>query len=339
MVDLQRQQEVAFGHVKPIISFLFKDYRFVAVGNGLLWSRDWRTVADFLIAYIEKCFGAPWYAEEKRIPVGAAHPAFEWFEGLRAFQKRNNGNQEPGGLFFGERDGPTAAYLLLAYDLFILAHHQALQESLLRRLRRKESFQGARYELAVAALFIRAGFELEHEDETDSTLKHPEFIATHLSTGQRLAVEAKSRVRPGILGQPGDPNETPTAGIVAIVESARQKADAIQDPYVVFVDVNLPPPEPTPIEEVGWLQEIVHEVEGRPDPNAPDPINLLMYTNHPHHYGAPGSLDPSDSWVLVYSQNARTPIAHPEAIQAIQVAADQQGRIPNWFEQPPTGLQ
>jgi hypothetical protein len=43
--------------------------------------------------------------------------------------------------------------------------HLALQERLIGRLKHPDQFQGARYELAMAATMIRAGFDLEYEME------------------------------------------------------------------------------------------------------------------------------------------------------------------------------
>ena len=63
-----------------------------------------------------------------------------------------------------------------------------------------DQFQGVRYELFVAATCIRAGFDIAYEDETDKTKKHPEFVATHRLTGQKISVEAKRRHRQDILG-------------------------------------------------------------------------------------------------------------------------------------------
>jgi hypothetical protein len=66
-----------------------------------------------------------------------------------------------------------------------------------------DQFQGARHELFAEATCLRAGFSIEHEDETDGSTRHAEFTATHKATGQTVSVEAKSKHRLGILGFPG----------------------------------------------------------------------------------------------------------------------------------------
>jgi hypothetical protein len=80
-----------------------------------------------------------------------------------------------------------------------------LPSKLVQRLRSYEAFQRARYEIAVAATFVRCGFAIEWVEE--KAKKHCEFNATHKGTGETIAVETKSRHRPGTLNQEG---ETPS---------------------------------------------------------------------------------------------------------------------------------
>lgn len=89
--------------------------------------------------------------------------------------------------------GAVAAYMHLAYDLYALDHNAELQENLLARLRNHDQFTGVRYELHVAAVFVRAGFDIEFEDESDGNTTHCEFTATYKRTGKRFSVEAKRR--------------------------------------------------------------------------------------------------------------------------------------------------
>ncbi len=54
------------------------------------------------------------------------------------------------------------ALLSLDYDFYSLQHCGAeVLSKLLNRLRNEQQFQGARYEIAVAALSCRAGFEIK----------------------------------------------------------------------------------------------------------------------------------------------------------------------------------
>ena len=97
--------------------------------------------------------------------------------------------------------GVVACYLGLAYSLYLLAHNVELQEKLVRRLKVPGQFQGAYYEVTVANILIRAGFELELEDESDGTVKHCEFSARSRRTGKKYWVEAKMQSVAGLLGK------------------------------------------------------------------------------------------------------------------------------------------
>jgi hypothetical protein len=63
---------------------------------------------------------------------------------------------------------------------------------LLKRLRNAKTFEGALYEASVIGTFAKAGFTIEFEDESDSTVSHCEFTATHKDTGRKFSVEAKA---------------------------------------------------------------------------------------------------------------------------------------------------
>ena len=45
-----------FGEVRPIVHADFKGHKFVAVGNRLIYSQNWKTFPDFLISVISRFF-------------------------------------------------------------------------------------------------------------------------------------------------------------------------------------------------------------------------------------------------------------------------------------------
>ena len=106
------------------------------------------------------------------------------------FQKRHSVKERE--VYSAVATAPAAAYLQIAYDLYVLKHNVGLQKFVIDRLKQKELFQGARYELYVAGSLIKGGFSVEYEDEADKTRSHCEFIATHTETGKKFSVEAKS---------------------------------------------------------------------------------------------------------------------------------------------------
>jgi hypothetical protein len=74
--------------------------------------------------------------------------------------------------------GPLLAYLTFAYDLYVVEHNATLDARLVERLKMGDQFQGARHELFAEATCLRAGFEIIHEDETDHSSRHAEFVLT-----------------------------------------------------------------------------------------------------------------------------------------------------------------
>ena len=59
------------------------------------------------------------------------------------------------------------ALTALSYDVYTLRNAGALPQRLVVRLRSHAEFQGAKYEIAVAAIIRRAGFRLESPEERD----------------------------------------------------------------------------------------------------------------------------------------------------------------------------
>jgi len=325
--NLRRQR---FGQVRPILHADFQDHKFVAVGNQLLYAKEgqWQTFPDFLSSYIKSILGNDWGNAEIEKPLTERHQIMKWYDETCRFQKLLKKGDN--GLYAMTPNGSMAAYLYLAYDLYILRHHSSLQNEIIGRLKNKDQFQGARYELYVAATCIRADFEIQYEDETDRSTTHPEFIAVHQKTGQQLAVEAKSRHRQGVLDFPGDPKslEDTKADIGRLLNQALKKATDL--PYVIFVDVNLPLNEQSQF-ELRWLQEILRAVGRNLSGQTESKYNLLLFTNHPHHYGRPEESDPQRHLLFLESKRPKCPAQNPEVLKEIGEAAQKCGNIPNEF--------
>ena len=187
--EIQRQKQQGLG--RPIISTEFKGFRFVAVANKMYYGK-WQTFSDFLGHYLKDVFGAAWGNAEIAKPLSERHPILQWYEKLCHLQAAHA--KQSGALFTTPLTGAVSAYNRLAYNLYLIAHNgEDIQTRLVSRLKNNDSFQGAFHETQVAAWLIKAGFELEFEDEDDRTSTHCEFTATHTATGEKFSVEAKSR--------------------------------------------------------------------------------------------------------------------------------------------------
>ena len=328
----QRQKpEQRFGEVRPFISTYWRGERCIAVGNELHHSDKWKTLIDFLFDYPKHVLTPSWGKQELAKPLAERHPVMQWYDSMC----RHRAKQVPGrdGVYEILPNGATRAYLLLSYDLYTLRHHSALLKTVVGRLMHKDQFQGARHELFAAATCIRAGYTIEIEDESDRTQKHAEFVATHRYTNQSICVEAKSRHRQGILGQPGtrSPDYEVRVRIRGLLNSALKKP--VSHPFVIFLDLNLPPSSPVPLNQE-WLQKIVNPIlQDREKQGTNDPWNLLVFSNFPDHYVNDEQPAPAGYVSALIGRNPKVPAVHQEAILTIFDAALKFGHLPNSFDE------
>jgi hypothetical protein len=187
-------------------------------------------------------------------------------------------------LYSSPATGELKALLCLAYDNYTLRHAQALPDSLVKRLRSDDQFQGARYELAVAAVFAHAGYEIRWLTATDRKL--PEFIAAHPSSEVEIAVEAKSRHRPGVLGREGDRPDVQAlrVDVDGLMKRALEK-ETDGCPYIVCIDMNLPTEQGEDAE--AWAAELQRKVLapfGSEATGKPDRFSAVFFTNYSWHW-------------------------------------------------------
>jgi hypothetical protein len=330
--NVKRLIEVTYrsGYVRPQVTLRIGDVRFVAVGSRLLSGR-WVTFPDFLTDYCKTVLGAAWGNAEIVKPFEQKHPIMQWYQKWAEFSS----NQSPAsdGTFMAVASGPVSAWFHLAYDLYVLQHNAILQSALVDRIRKVDQFQGARYELTVAASFIRAGFKIKHEDETDRQRKHPEFIATYESTGETIAVEAKSRHRPGVLGRPGQMEQPAdvTAGIASLLQSALDKA--IEQPYVVCIDLNLPPFGEGNVLQQPQIREVMETIVQKEKnyPKEAFPITVVVVTNFPHYYVSNDVEDPRKDFLVSPSTYPKYPIGTAGIVDVLFKSLNEYAYIPNYF--------
>lgn len=326
------QYEGRYGHVNQQVTTEFQDGRIVAVGNMIHFGKTWKTFPDFLLYYLITKMTPEWGKAEIDKPEDKRHQIIKLHQQLCLWQARQKKGDDV--IYKTLHTGVTAAYYQLAYDLYALNHHMALQEEVIRRLKIRDNYQGARYELTIAASFIRAGFNIDYEDESDNSKKHPEFIATHIATGEQIAVEAKSRHREGILGQPGNPQDQKKvkADIKRILHEALQKPTIL--PYVICIDLNMPPIKGN-IFDSPTMKEIARTIDNKEkkhkDPSG-FPATMYVFTNYPHHYVNDNELDPSKLWIATLVKHPEHPFRHFDTVKLIDESFAQYGNIPNEFK-------
>ena len=230
----QKEIENQFGLGRPPISLELNDYKLVAVGPELHWSKKWKTFPDFLMDYFKKIMGSAWGLAELAKPREDWHLLFSWYAMTCEYQKKVI--TTPGQPTSSPMTGAACGILWLTYGLYLLRHNAEIQLRLLQRLRTRDPVQifGALHEVIIAAAMIRAGFELELENEADGSKTHCEFTATSKITGKRFSIEVK-------VCNPGRAD-----GKEGRARTIRQLSGALsknaQHPRIVCIDLNEPVP-------------------------------------------------------------------------------------------------
>jgi len=320
-----------YGDVRPIIHAKFQGYDFVAVGSELHYSKKWKTFPDFLQSYLATKLGKDWGNAEIQKPLKKRHQIMQWYDAMCHFQRKQKKDSD--GIYKVTPNGAYSAYILLAYDLYVLKDNRALQDDIIRRLKIPAQFQGARHELFATATCIRAGYSIEFENEKDGSKKHTEFIGSHKKTNQKIAVEAKSKHRPGVLGFPGEKRaeEKVKLSVTSLINSAINKYPG--SPLVIFVDTNLPPrlaqkahTIKQPSDEFKIMADRIKK-----DSTGKDLFSLIVLTNHPHAYGDDNEDDPSRHTTSIFATNPKIVPHNNRCIIALNEAARQHGSVPNEF--------
>lgn len=273
---------------RPVISTEFKGHKVVAVGSRLYHSLPANiTFHEFLITFLKDIVGHSWGLAESNKPKEEQHIIVRWIKemvellGISTTHVENQIRD----IKSAKVSGNVQALLSLAYDIYSIYHCTDLPEDLINRLKNNDQFQGAKYEIAVAGIFVRAGFNLKWY--LRSTSKQGEFVATHGDTGEKITVEAKSRHREGVLNRPGilkDFKEM-RAQVGHLFNQALEKPDE-GNPFMIFVDINLPLTDGPNTLQKRWINDIKKMLDQHPKDTYenPDPFTALFITNFSWHY-------------------------------------------------------
>lgn len=333
-IQYQQQQAARreiFGDVRPHIHCDFNDHKIVAVGSQVLFVPKNATFPDFLTGYLGQLLGKEWAESELRKPRDQQLPLARLWNAFSNELRRSI--RDGRGKIHSVNEGAIAQWIQLAYDCYLLQHHSALQAEVLRRLKLPDLYQSARYELAVASLIVRAGFDkIAYQDSTRSGEKVPEFIATRTKAGEVISVEAKCRYRATSERQK-TPNEEIRAGITRLLHKALQKS--IHEPFVVFIDLNLPS-FTGDVFASDWFREIANTIarkERRIKSATKFPATLLIFTNFPQTNSEIGFSGTRKTWISTPTIDPQYPFRHDEVVTVINRALDQYSNIPKDFEE------
>jgi hypothetical protein len=155
------------------------------------------TFHQFLEEHAIALIGDDWWLDQDSKNTSEQSCLFKWADefyraGLDI--KINNPDQK---MISVPNTGTRLCWMLFCYDLLCLEHRFALPKELIERLKGNISFQSARYELAIAAMLVRADFDIAWMKCSDK--KSCELIATCRKTAWSFGVEVKSKRYPVVL--------------------------------------------------------------------------------------------------------------------------------------------
>lgn len=287
-INSSNQFATGWGVRQKVVTFVRNGRRIVVVRDKIFTLDLSIHPHDFLAQFQKETLGTDWGQSELAKPYSDRHPLLQWHEDQANHWKRERTRLGAAGTIGIQPTGRMKALYACAYDLFTTANNNLLDTKLLERLRTKDQFQGARYELFVRAFMLKAGFAVELEDENDRKKTHVEFYATSNRSRRRFGVEAKSRGRAGLLGKPGEPQSIDEIQLDFGSLLSEALAKECTEKRIVFLDLNFPPSE---VEETvpWWHERMTRIIEKKEFQRLPDGSKLppcyLVLTNHPYHFG------------------------------------------------------
>ncbi len=282
-----REKGIYINYVNPVI---FKERKVWALGSRVYANRDPNeTFHDFIQFILKETLGFEWISEQELLPESERHFLVKCFSHFNYWKQEviSKSNKINPAVFAATPNGWVKSMLTLAFDIATLKHASNLPDSLLKRLRIPSEYQGARYEIMIAAVIARLGFNIKWLGE-ETALKHCEFIATHSGSKTEIAVEAKSRHRMGVLHTPGNLDEFANnkGDVQRLLNRAFDKSEYGRMPFLVFIDINAPYKESENFQEIPWVSDILKKARND-KPNTlenPSLYNAIYFTNFSFHY-------------------------------------------------------
>lgn len=276
-------------HGRPLPSTVHNGQRFRILGRRVYTTPLRQTFDEFLIDLVKWTFGDGWYERQLALSTEQQHQLVHWFDRASQRSRRIVGDDRflENGRYAAPPTGDEQAIVTLGYDLFHVICRTELPKRLIQRLRNRDDFQSARYELAAAGILARAGAAITFLYEKHR--RHCEFMAVDDVTGAQVGIEAKSRRRAGVLHEPGviDESRALRGDIDNLLnEALEQRPDNTS--FIVFVDVNVPPIPLIPVEERVWARDVWQSMQALRAPgdasDTRDVFNAIFVTSFPFHW-------------------------------------------------------
>lgn len=328
--QMLKQAGILIPLVHPVI-FQGKGVR--AFGSRIYHRPVDETFHVFLLSLLHDILGGEWWKEQNKLESQDKHFIALCYEKFEEWVRRNQVSSKRIGktnIWSAIPDGYSKSLLLLAFDIVSLSHMQDLPTALLERLKSKDQYQGARYEIAIAAIFARLNCKVSFTDEK-SRKKRCEFIATDESSGISIAVEAKSRHRQGVLHQAGIVPDLEK--LLSIRTARRLFNDALEQnpkdtPYVIFVDVNSPLTPSIAVDNKQWVKDAKNIVGKKlKDLPAKEHPITIFFTNFSHHYQTKDEALQGES-IGIFTSNFQHTLPNQEFVNTLVGAVTHYGFVP-----------
>jgi hypothetical protein len=276
---------------RPQIQAALGTTKFRAVGKTIHRRPLNESFYDFQVHHFLWLLGKDWFDVEMAKPLEERHIILKWRAERNEQLRKYQDPKEPDALIRAPVTGGMRALQVLADDLYQLAHALDPPRKILSRLRDMKQFQGARYEILTASLFARCGFEINFIEDTSK--RNPEFVAT--KDGERIAVEAKSRHRSGVLNERGAYRGNAAPQIRRLYEQAAGQ-NPRDCPFLIFIDVNLPLTPNVPPLEKPWIVEAMKVVSDREQEGLQSRDTALILTNFGWHFSREEGAPPGENF-------------------------------------------
>lgn len=320
---------------------VFKGKSLLAVGNKIMLDDNpHATFHQLILRNLSQTLGQEWWEIETAKKSKEKHYIKKCYEELHGSEARIDLNVQQVDEHTRTMlaTGDTQSLMSLAFDVWLLTQKGYMREEWLVRLRDKNAYQGVRYEIGVASLFVRMGCELEFYDndriEIDGNPpKRAEFIASHPPTGNRVAVEAKSRHVDGVIHAPGTMNyRNALKGDISKLYKKALLKETDGLPLVVFVDVNSPTETGQTVNATKWFGDVKRSFESRPEASTinPDKYAAVFVTNFSSHYQGDNVSHPGQ-FLFIGTTHPLHPLAdgaHGEFMQRLIRATSNYGYVP-----------
>nr|MBP6869074.1 hypothetical protein [Candidatus Paceibacterota bacterium] len=291
------------------------------------------TFHTFMINILKAELGQDWLSTQSALPQADRHFIALCLEKLGEWIQRNQDTAErvSDTVWGAKPDGYSKSLLLLAFDVCSLIHKQKLPKTLLDRLKTKEHYQGARYEIAIAAIFARLDCDIQFTDETSKS-KRCEFVATHRETGSSLAVEAKSKRRQGVLHEVGllpTLEKLLSARVIRRMFTEALEQNPKDTPFAVFIDVNAPLTPSVSMDSKPWVIDAKALVNKKLKDLSPAeyPLSAAFFTNFSYHYQTESEAEQGEACGIVIP-HPKFPPPSPEFFGYLQGALTHYGFVP-----------